>query len=115
MSGPTAVATKPKIFVFVNGRAFTGDLFGCAIAEDGKALASHLSSSIWFVKRDMGLTPHCDWKHDHYAKHYPEGYELVDLTELTHEQLDAHAEFQAAIAVANAASEAPHPTPEAGE
>lgn len=50
------------------------DVWGNALAEDGQGLASHLSSNIDFAKHDMGLTS--DWKHDHYAKCYPDGYEL---------------------------------------
>lgn len=51
------------------------DVEGCALGEDGQGLATHLSSNIDWSKHDMGLTS--DWKHDHYAKVYPEGYELV--------------------------------------
>ncbi len=51
-----------------------GDVIGYALAEDGTALASHLSSGKFWSKHDMGLTG--DWKHDTYAKHYPDGYEL---------------------------------------
>lgn len=50
------------------------DVIGEALAEDGIGLASHLSSNIDFSKHDMGLTS--DWKHDTYAEHYPDGYEL---------------------------------------
>jgi len=52
-----------------------GSVIGFALSEDGQGLASHLSSSIDFSKHDMGLTS--DWKHDHYQKSYPEGYELI--------------------------------------
>ena len=52
-----------------------GDVIGCALAEDGRGLASHLSSNVDFSKHDMGLTS--DWKHEHYAKVFPQGYELV--------------------------------------
>ena len=51
-----------------------GDVIGYALAEDGTVLASHLSSNEGFSKHDMGLTG--TWKHDTYAKHYPDGYEL---------------------------------------
>lgn len=50
------------------------DVIGYALAEDGVGLASHLSSHEEWAKHDMGLTS--DWKHDHYAKCYPDGYEL---------------------------------------
>lgn len=51
-----------------------GDVLGSALAADGVALCSHLSSSVDFAKHDMGLTS--DWKHEHYQKHAPDGYEL---------------------------------------
>ena len=51
------------------------DVIGYALAEDGTGLASHLSSNEGFSKHDMGLTS--DWKHEHYQKVYPNGFELV--------------------------------------
>lgn len=51
-----------------------GDVMGYALAEDGKCLASHLSSDKWFSQHDLGLTS--DWKHDKYNAHYPDGFEL---------------------------------------
>lgn len=48
---------------------------GYALAENGEGLASHLSSSEEWSKHDMGLTS--DWKHEHYAKCFPEGFELI--------------------------------------
>lgn len=70
----------PKIFIFVSGvmkdsYGCEHDVLGTAIAEDGTALASHLSSSIGFLKHDMGYKG-SDWKHDLYKAHYPDGYEL---------------------------------------
>lgn len=51
---------------------------GMAMCEDGHVLASHCSSSIGWLKRDMGLYPDiCKWKHDKYSEHCPDGYELV--------------------------------------
>jgi len=66
------------------GSPMNNDVIGYALAEDGTGLASHLSSHVEFSKHDMGLT--CNWKHEHYARCYPEGYELewVDAPE-THE------------------------------
>jgi len=51
-----------------------GDVLGCALAEDGTGLGSHLSSSVAFAKHDMGLTS--DWHHESYRKHCPNGYDL---------------------------------------
>lgn len=45
-----------------------------AMAEDGHCLASHFSSHKNWSKHDIGLTS--DWQHEHYKKHYPNGYEL---------------------------------------
>lgn len=76
---------KMKIYLTCMPGGFReGDVIGYALGEDGQGLASHLSSNVEFSKHDMGLTG--DWKHDHYAKCYPEGYELewVDDPE-THE------------------------------
>lgn len=47
---------------------------GYALAEDGTALASHMSSSPEFSKHDLGLTS--GWKHDIYQKYCPDGYVL---------------------------------------
>lgn len=72
--------TPTKIFLWcvplgtgrglVNGSTVGGDVAGYAITEDGRGLASHLSSSEWFSKHDMY------WKHEAYAEACPDGYEL---------------------------------------
>ena len=71
--------TKPsKIYLAcftVNNSVFAGDVIGYAIAEDGKGLASHLSSNETWARHDMGLTS--DWKHDIYQEEYPKGYALI--------------------------------------
>ena len=54
-----------------------GEFLGFAMAETGKAFASHLSSSVYWSKHDMGLTS--NRKHEFYDKYYPDGYELVWL------------------------------------
>lgn len=59
----------------VRGSTRGGDVLGYALAEDGVALAEHLSSNVNFARHDMGLTS--DWKHDRYAAHAPDGFELV--------------------------------------
>lgn len=69
------MSDKPKIYCWVNSGRGTEWQVVMAMAEDGHALASHCSSSEYFAKHDIGLTS--DWKHDTYAKHYPDGYELV--------------------------------------
>ena len=50
------------------------DLFGYALCEDGVFLASHLSSSVEWLKHDLGLTSNL--KHNAYAEHCPGGYKL---------------------------------------
>jgi len=70
------VRTKAKIYLTCfRGGFSSGDVIGQALAEDGEALASHLSSNESWAKHDMGLTG--DWKHEIYGEHYPDGYELV--------------------------------------
>ncbi len=85
-----------KIYLacFKEGRS----VIGYALAEDGTGLASHLSSHKGYSKHDMGLTS--DWKHDTYAKHYPDDYELewVDNPE-------SHKGWLAAIKLNKAKSE----------
>jgi hypothetical protein len=92
----------PKIFVFVNGSSGMG-YHGCAIAEDGTALAGHCSSNLMWLYHDMGLRPHNgdNWQHDKYAAHYPDGYDLVDVIGEPG-TVEAHPEAMAAIALANA-------------
>lgn len=76
------------IYLFVNGSGGHHDYPGCAIAEDGHCLAQHWSSSLWYAKHDMGLTS--DWKHDRYAAHCPDGYDLEWVDDpLTHAGLQA--------------------------
>lgn len=64
---------KPKIYVFCNSCApeWHG---GVALAEDGHALAGHLSSGHGWLQHDMGIGS--DWKHDAYNAHFPGGWEL---------------------------------------
>lgn len=85
-----------KIYVYTADRfprAADGDLVCVAIAEDGAFLASHISSKADFARWDMGVSS--DRKHDRYQKHYPEGYEVVDLIELSEEELDKREDFLA--------------------
>jgi len=82
-----------KIFVSCVPSAFSpGDVIGFALAEDGTALAKHLSSSVVFSKHDMGITS--TWHHDEYKKHYPDGYELEWIDE---KDLGSHAGYQEAV------------------
>lgn len=65
---------KTKIYLACFPTTSMGDYIGYALAEDGVACASHLSSSIGWAKHDLGLTS--NWKHDTYDLFYPDGYEL---------------------------------------
>lgn len=65
----------PKIYAFVNGVGGFGYI-GSAIAEDGTVLAGHASSSAGWSRHDMGADGHSTWKHDVYAKHYPDGFQV---------------------------------------
>lgn len=83
------MSDKPKIFIFINSGRGTDMIGGSALAEDGNFLAGHLSSHEGWFRHDMGLTS--DWKHDKYAAHYPDGYELVEV-----ENPEEHVGLQAA-------------------
>ena len=86
----------------ISGWGGPHDVVGFALAEDGRGLGSHLSSSVGFAKHDMGLTS--DWKHDTYAEAYPDGFELVWV-----DDPESHDGFQAAFLLNQAtAQEATH-------
>lgn len=77
---------KPKIYVFINGN-FGGDVAGVAVAEDKELLASHVSSDVYWARRDIITT---GWKEEYYEAKYPDGYEIVDLLNLSPKELDQH-------------------------
>jgi hypothetical protein len=69
-----APVAKGVIYAFCNGGS--GDWWNMlALAEDGHCLAGHVCSHPSYGRGDMGVTG--DWKHDLYAKHYPQGFEVV--------------------------------------
>ena len=78
----------------VQGSTVGGDVMGYALAEDGTGLGSHLSSSEYFSKHDMGLTS--DWHHKDYKEHYPNGYEVEWID---YENLGAHTGFQRSLKI----------------
>ena len=69
---------KPKIYCFSN---VTGGREGIALAmaEDGHVLGSHWCSREYYVPGDLGVIPESrpDRHENSYAKHYPDGYEMV--------------------------------------
>lgn len=90
-----------KIYCFINGKIQgIGDLSVVALAEDGEQLAGHVSSSESYAKHDIGINS--TWKHDKYKAHYPDGYELVWLTE---EECNTNTEFLALIEKLNSEPE----------
>lgn len=68
-----------KIYIFTEIVYSNGEIVVAALAEDGTYLASHYCSDEGFIAHDMGLTS--NWKHDAYRRHYPDGYELVYLSD----------------------------------
>jgi len=76
-----------------------GDVIGTALCECGEGLASHLSSNKSFSQHDMGLTS--ERKHDVYAAHAPEGFELEWVDDPS-----SHAGWQAALRKNDAAMDA---------
>jgi hypothetical protein len=66
---------KAQIYAFVRDKDIDGDVYVVAIGEDGTALAGHLSSSPSWARHDIGVTS--TWKHEHYAKSYPDGFEVI--------------------------------------
>ena len=67
---------KPKIYAFSNVVG-GGDGIAYAMAEDGTVLGSHYCSHEFYVCNDLGVSPGCrEDRHEHYRKHYPEGYEM---------------------------------------
>lgn len=72
---------KPKIYVFCNQKGCTGkgDWHSfIAVAEDGNALCGHVCSHHGFAYGDMGVRED-GFKRDIYAKHYPQGFEVIML------------------------------------
>lgn len=87
-----AIPTGSNSYGVIRDAESTGDTIGYALAEDGECLASHWSSGVNWSKHDMGLTS--DWKHDTYAKKYPDGY---NLEWIDHADLDNHNGYQEAF------------------
>ena len=74
------------IYCWVNSGAGTDWQVVMAMGEDGQCLASHVSSSLWWAKRDIATED----KLARYHEAYPDGYRLewVDNAE-THKGLAA--------------------------
>jgi hypothetical protein len=99
MTDSTVVA-KPKIFAFssvVGG----GDGIALAMAEDGTVVDSHYCSNEAWVPHDLGVT--CDWHHEEYKKHYPDGFEMEFVRAA---DVESHAGLIAAFALNQKQAEA---------
>ena len=89
-----------KIYAFQNVVG-GGEGPGVGIAEDGTILADHWSSSAHWAAHDLGATS--NWKHELYAKHYPDGFEVEFVPDAL---VSSHEGLQRAIALCNAKDEA---------
>ncbi len=90
----TELNQKPKIYGFVNGSTNSGDVMVRSISEDGVWLAGHLCSDASWGPHDIGVTS--DWQHDHYAKYYPDGFEVIWCENPKDERIAAaHAKYKA--------------------
>ena len=84
---------KPKIFAFNNGGS-PDWLRAVAIAESGHVVGGHICSDEGFImQHDIGVTS--NWHHDEYAKHYPDGFEVVWVPT---SEIFTHPGLQAALA-----------------
>ena len=87
----------PKIFLFAvklidPDPHYDGDWLGYAIAEDGTRLACS-----YCTKNQRIYLPSQLRQRVAYELHYPDGYELVNLLELTDKEQEAHEELQHAL------------------
>ena len=66
--------TPKKIYAFINSGHGTDMLVVVAMCEDGHNVGGHMSSTESWARHDIGVTS--TWKHDDYAKHCPDGFEV---------------------------------------
>lgn len=91
---PSPEAAKPKIYVF-SGVAEGREGPCYAMAADGIVLGSHWCSYEGYAPRDLGVIPGSrPDRHQHYAKHYPGGYEMEFVRAA---EIDNHAGLQDAF------------------
>ena len=90
--------TASKIFIYLT-RDEPGYECAVALAEDGVMITGHISSSVYWSERDMGLdkTYPAEAKHSAYQRHFPNGYELVNLLHATEDELRSNPAFEAAL------------------
>ncbi len=103
---------KPKIFIFSNVKG-GGDGVCYAMAEDGTVLGSHWCSCEAWAWNDLGgregSRPD---RHEHYRKHYPQGYEMEFVP---HGDVSTHPGLVRAFELNQKQAEANHPTKEPSE
>lgn len=75
------VEELPFIIGFPNG-GFMGNIVAVAVATDGHALGSHMSSDEWFGARDIGVEEgtFAKSRNETYQAHYPQGYRTKWVT-----------------------------------
>ncbi len=85
-----------KIYGFFNSNEEFTDAVGVAISEDGRVIATHVSSNESFCKIDLGMDGKSKQKHAAYDKAYPDGwdFEFVHVSD----NRDNHAGLQSALA-----------------
>lgn len=86
----------PKIYIFCETAPFgysfdSPQVLANAVAEDGTLLAQRLCRARIYVRHDMGLISKKN--HETYARHYKNGYRLVDFVDLTEEEQADHPEM----------------------
>ena len=69
---PPVLPQFPGIWCWVQRGAGTDMQGVVAMADDGRVLAQHCSSSEGWAKHDIGYWS--NWKHEQYREHYPDGY-----------------------------------------
>ena len=85
-----------KIYGFFNSTQEFGDAVGVAITEDGRVLATHVSSNESWSRRDLGMNGESSPKHKYYDEACPEGWECEFVP--IRDDRDKHAGLQAALA-----------------
>lgn len=85
-----------KIYVFSNTKG--GNEGPCyAMAEDGTVLGSHFCSNEEWARYDLGVEKgYRPDRHEYYASHYPEGYEMEFVP---NKDFDSHEGLKKAIAL----------------
>lgn len=87
---------KTKIYGFNNGGS-PGWYQAMALSEHGDGVAQHCCSHEDFMPHDLGMDGKSNWKHDHYNKMFPDGWETEFVPS---KKIDSHEGLQKAFALA---------------